>query len=134
MMKRVLFPLLSVLATVALLGCPTVQRPAPQRSVDVRVKAGTDLDVITVEDGQVVELAPGYYEGHLRIDADDVLVFGAGTDETTIEGNLSIKGDSNSVSEMTIIGHILISGDNNRVAPVGSRDAQKIVSGTGNRY
>lgn len=133
-MKRILAFQLGVLATITLLGCPTVPHSAPPRPVDVHVAAGTNLDTVEVNDGQVIELAPGHYEGHLRIDADDALIVGAGTEQTTIEGNLSIKGDSNTVREMTIIGHILISGDNNRVTPVDSRDANKIVRGTGNRY
>lgn len=133
-MRRVSLPLLSALAAVALLGCQTAPRSAPQRPVDVYVTAGMDLDAVSVEDGYVVEFAPGHYKGHLRVDADDVVIVGAGTDETTIDGFLSIKGDSNSVSEMTIMGTIQISGDDNRVAPVDSRDATKIVSGTDNRY
>ncbi len=133
-MKRVLVSLSAALATVALTGCLTAPPSAPPPPVDVRVTAGTDLDTVSVKDGQVVELAPGRYEGILRVDADDVLIIGSGTDETTIDGNLTIRGDSNTVREMTIIGHILIFGDNNRVAPVDSRDARKIVSGTNNRY
>jgi hypothetical protein len=63
---------------------------------------------------QQVRFSAGVYKGDLILSGSHCEIIGAG-DETTVDGNLEIRGESNTVSSMTILGTARMSGSHGRL-------------------
>lgn len=72
----------------------------------VSVKPGDDLSAAVAEDGAIVFMEPGIYEGDLQITAEGVLLFGSWDKEkgsqSVINGNLTIKGGNIRMRGVTV--------------------------------
>ncbi|TVR53351.1 MAG: hypothetical protein EA426_17965 [Spirochaetaceae bacterium] len=75
-------------------------------------------------------LEAGTYTGRFVIDSNNSSISGAGTDRTTIRGDVIVSGNSNRLSGLAIRGEVTITGNNNDLSRVDLSNAR--VSDRGN--
>jgi hypothetical protein len=106
---------------------------ASNGSVNLRVETGSGSDSNTtalshsvqnavdfaVADNQgTVDLLAGTFVEEVTIDTDNATIGGAGTGSTTIDGNVTLSGDNNTLEEFTIEGNLTITGANNDISNI----------------
>lgn len=81
----------------------------------VNVQPGDDLAAAVAEDGAIVFMAPGTYEGDLQITAEGVLLFGSWDleegSQSVINGNLTVKGGNIRMRGVTINENITVNAN-----------------------
>jgi hypothetical protein len=106
---------------------------ASDGSVNLRVETGSGSDSnatslshsvqnavdFAVADSQgTVDLLAGTFVEEVTIDTDNATIGGTGTGSTTIDGNVTLSGDNNTLEEFTIDGNLTITGANNDISNI----------------
>jgi hypothetical protein len=112
---------------------PNATTASDGEPVTLRVDANRDSDSNTTDlshsvqnavdfavfDGQsAVDLLAGTYPEEVTIDTDNATIAGAGTSVTTIDGNVTVTGDNNTLENFTIDGNLTLDGANNDASNV----------------
>ncbi len=116
MHKRIV--LLALVASVAVLGCTVVIPTVPRRSPAPAPEAPRrhPRRIGPFRNNSVVRLEPGVYQGNVEIRANKVILRGSGVRRTTIDGTVTVYGNSCAIRDLTIAGDLLLAGNNNNAS------------------
>ena len=87
-----------------------------------------------IEDYETVELDATTYTGDLIIDATNVWLFGEGSDQTIIDGDLIISGNRNEIRGIRVTGRVRISGNLNKIIQSDLSNTTVFDTGNDNEY
>jgi len=110
-------------ATTASDGEPVTLRVDANRDSD---SASTNLshsvqnavDFAVADNQGTVDLLAGTFVEEVTIDTDNATIGGAGTGSTTIDGNVTLSGDNNTLEKFTIDGNLTITGADNDISNI----------------
>jgi hypothetical protein len=71
----------------------------------------------------MVRLEPGVYRGNVEIRANKVVLQGSGVRRTTIDGTMTVYGNSCAIRDLTVSGNLVLAGNNNSAAECPIRDS-----------
>lgn len=99
----------------------------------VHVAPGESINAAAATDGAIILLAPGRYPGNVEVRSDNVLIFGAWSEEdgplSIIEGDISVLGGRNRIRGVDLEG--TLSSNANDFSLAFSRVRAATISGNG---
>jgi hypothetical protein len=121
-------------ATTASDGEPLTLRVDANRdsdtgSVDISHSVQNAVDFAVADGQSAVDILADTYVEEVTIPTDNATIAGAGTSTTTIDGNVTVTGDNNTLENFTIDGNLTLDGSNNDVSNVtvtGSTNSQTV--------
>jgi hypothetical protein len=119
-------------ALVLLSGCETLDFALGAPGNDT--EGAPRESIVEMEDYETVELEAKTYTGDLIIDATNVWLFGEGSDQTIIDGDLIISGNRNEIRGIRVTGRVRISGNLNKIMQSDLSNTTVFDTGNDNEY